>query len=323
MPQDIIVNGMLWNRVASIDVLGENGESVRYYSQGAYYTPLIDEEGNLSWTPVREDMPEVPIANIRGPQGAGGIKKIVDFYISASQWKENSNSEDEYKLYYDFSDKDISEDILLLMVLSDECLEKACCCGLCPTIVSYDGYARLKCTERPETAIKGTCYLIDDTIMAGGGGSGGSPVAEMFTGNTSDTTPTDVANAMTEGKTILLSHTDSTYGIIFFANFTLATIAGIIAASVTFEFNGMLLNASIAGDLENNTWDFSSVQLARVEDIPEEKFVTAVDLSRYDNGVIVETFSDGSTLTHNLTFDNDGKVTKIIGSDGNKTVLIW
>lgn len=172
MPQDIIVNGMLWNGVASIDVLGENGETIRYYSHGAYYTPTVDEEGNLLWTPVREDMPEIPIANIRGPQGAGGIKKIVDFSISPNQWKENSNSDDEYKLYYDFNDKDISEDILLFMVLSEECLENACCCGLCPTVISYEGYAQIKCVERPKTEMKGTCYLIDETIpMIPGSGS--------------------------------------------------------------------------------------------------------------------------------------------------------
>lgn len=171
MPQDILVNGMLWNRVASIDVLGENGETIRYYSHGAYYTPTIDEEGNLSWAPAREDLPEVPSANIRGPQGAGGIKKIVNFTVPVNKWAESSETDDEYKYYYNLQDKDISEDILLLVVLSEECLDEACCCGLCPTVISYDGYAQIKCTEKPSVEIKGTCYLIDETIVVGSGGN--------------------------------------------------------------------------------------------------------------------------------------------------------
>ena len=195
MPQDIIVNGMLWNGVASIDVLGENGESIRYYSHGAYYTPTIDEEGNLLWTPVREDMPEIPIVNIRGPQGAGGIKKIVNFSIPTGFWKANTEPESEYKFYYDFEDADISEKVLLLMVLSEECIEEACCCGVCPVVASFEGYARLKCTENPSTEIKGTCYLLDEVVdqttetinkvieeylkehdISGGGGSGGTDI---------------------------------------------------------------------------------------------------------------------------------------------------
>lgn len=171
MPQNIIVNGMLWNRIASIDVLNEDGSTTRYYSQGAYYTPNIDEEGNLSWAPAREDMPEVPVANIRGPQGAGGIKKIVNFTVPVNKWAESSETDDEYKYYYNLQDKDISDEILPLIVLFEECLDEACCCGLCPTAISYDGYAQIKCTEKPGTEIKGTCYLIDETIVVGSGGN--------------------------------------------------------------------------------------------------------------------------------------------------------
>lgn len=156
-----------------------------------------------------------------------------------------------------------------------------------------------------------------ELLAKGGSGSG------MFTGSTGDTSPTDVANAMTEGRQILISHMDNTYGIIMFANFTLATMAGIIAASVTFEFGGVLFNASITGDLNNNTWKFDAVEVARLEDIPEEKKTTSVDLSGFESGTVVENFSDGSSLTYSFEFDEDGKITKITDSDGNETVLNW
>ncbi|MBQ7875540.1 MAG: hypothetical protein IJ306_10395 [Oscillospiraceae bacterium] len=55
-----------------------------------------------------------------------------------------------------------------------------------------------------------------------------------------------------------------------------------------------------------------------------EKAVTAVDLSGYESdGIIVETYEDGSTLTHTFEFNEDGKPTKITDSNGNGTVLTW
>ena len=39
---------------------------------GGYYTPAIDSAGTLHWTASRDDMPAVPAAQIRGPQGEKG-----------------------------------------------------------------------------------------------------------------------------------------------------------------------------------------------------------------------------------------------------------
>ena len=40
--------------------------------QGGYYTPHVDEIGNLTWTASEEGMPEVGVSNIRGPKGNTG-----------------------------------------------------------------------------------------------------------------------------------------------------------------------------------------------------------------------------------------------------------
>lgn len=42
--------------------------------KGAYYTPAVDAEGNLSWKKSMERMPDVPGGNIRGPEGPKGDK---------------------------------------------------------------------------------------------------------------------------------------------------------------------------------------------------------------------------------------------------------
>lgn len=53
---------------ASGEFDGEPGEA------GGYYTPSVDADGNLTWTPSAEDMPAVAGANIKGPQGDTGAQ---------------------------------------------------------------------------------------------------------------------------------------------------------------------------------------------------------------------------------------------------------
>lgn len=60
--------------------------------------------------------------------------------------------------------------------------------------------------------------------------------------------------------------------------------------------------------------------------IPEQEAETpptAVDLSNYDGGTIVETYADGTSKTTTIEFDADGNPIKITDSDGNVTVLTW
>ena len=39
---------------------------------GGYYIPSVDDDGNLSWTASKEDMPDAAGANIKGPKGDTG-----------------------------------------------------------------------------------------------------------------------------------------------------------------------------------------------------------------------------------------------------------
>lgn len=40
---------------------------------GGYYAPSIDDDGNLTWTASKADMPDVSGTNIKGPQGVSGV----------------------------------------------------------------------------------------------------------------------------------------------------------------------------------------------------------------------------------------------------------
>ena len=48
---------------------GGSGEAGQ---DGGYYAPSVDDDGNLTWTPSKADMPPVEGANIKGPAGATG-----------------------------------------------------------------------------------------------------------------------------------------------------------------------------------------------------------------------------------------------------------
>ena len=145
-----------------------------------------------------------------------------------------------------------------------------------------------------------------------------------FTGSTEDTTPQEVMEALVAGKTILLNHNSANFGIVFFANFAYTTVNNGVAASVAFENNGVIYNASLIGFVGTETWSFSVNEIAKKADIPEKKIATDVDLSKYESeGIIVETYADGSSLTHTFEFDANGRPTKRTDSNGGETIFTW
>lgn len=58
----------------AIDYLVQNGSggSGTPGEDGGYYQPSVDDEGNLTWTASKADMPAVASSNIKGPQGLQG-----------------------------------------------------------------------------------------------------------------------------------------------------------------------------------------------------------------------------------------------------------
>lgn len=53
------------------------------------------------------------------------------------------------------------------------------------------------------------------------------------------------------------------------------------------------------------------------------KTAVSVDMSNFgSNGVIVETYADGSQKTYTMVFDSSGTPIKVLDSEGNETDLI-
>lgn len=59
---------------AFFSLVKEARETMANVKDGGYYTPNVDETGNLSWVGSDSDMPGLPTANIMGPKGDDGQK---------------------------------------------------------------------------------------------------------------------------------------------------------------------------------------------------------------------------------------------------------
>lgn len=52
---------------------------------GGYYTPSVDENGNLTWIPSEEGMEVPAAANIQGPVGETGAKGASGVYVGSEE----------------------------------------------------------------------------------------------------------------------------------------------------------------------------------------------------------------------------------------------
>lgn len=142
---------------------------------------------------------------------------------------------------------------------------------------------------------------------------------DVFIGLTTDVTPSQVSQAIGEGKSCYIMHIDNEYGYgtLAFNAFGYNNLLNAVVASITFDLYG-IVNVALMGDIETDEWTLS------VKDIEEKKsLLSGVDLSGYENGTITETYEDGSTITYSFEFDADGNPTKITDSNGNEIVLNW
>lgn len=299
-------------------------------------------------------------------------------------------------------------------------------------VVSYNGSSYVVAVNST-APVKGVVPEGDTTgkwaLLAEKGEPGEGGTVERLNGNTSNTTPNEVLAAINEGKSVLISHTDETYGTFAFSNFTVGEdfLEAVVASGyLTTDFG--VYGISLIGSISNDTWSFSLESLARRKDIPESfeipvfdlaelgldaipvtggsgllqtdttaiqtalakgpvgfvvpinmgtvvnatfimngagiggayqcismvnyteaatitinvdtngiqvivallkesvglKEAAEVDLSGYEaSGVVVETYADGSSLTHTFEFDADGRPTKRTDSNGGETIFTW
>lgn len=101
-------------------------------------------------------------------------------------------------------------------------------------------------------------------------------VLEPLIGYSSDITPAQVSAALLEGREVVLSYTDETYGVIYFSGFIEVPAFDVVATSgiQTMSVNGepWTMRFSLAGGISNGLWNFQYGRIADYSDIP-----TAID----------------------------------------------
>ena len=80
----------IWELLPAWEQVGGQGATGE---AGGYYTPSVDAEGNLTWTPSDDSMPTVPSSNIRGPAGEDGsvADSVVKFEITGTTSSKSSS----------------------------------------------------------------------------------------------------------------------------------------------------------------------------------------------------------------------------------------
>lgn len=160
---------------------------------------------------------------------------------------------------------------------------------------------------------------------------GYAPTAEPFiitiTNYACDKTKEEILSAIESGNVIacepeigesLAVYTWYTFSGADLSNQTKVVYFSCIKDHILYEF-------SIDCSGEQNEYPTASVPSALILGSGSlSKATTSVDLSGFETeGKIVETYSDGTSLTYNFEFNSEGNPTKITDSDGNETVLTW
>ena len=160
---------------------------------------------------------------------------------------------------------------------------------------------------------------------------------DALIGEISSITPSQVVQALIDGKNVLISAVSYSFGTLSFSSFLLAVNLNLVASSSVFILEGRTATCQLEGDLNDDVWNLSFVQMAQTEDIPdalpnpnaltfagavtgtydgseaktitiptiagpkgdagESVTVSNVTTSTADGGSNVVTFSDGKTLT--------------------------
>lgn len=157
-------------------------------------------------------------------------------------------------------------------------------------------------------------------------------VLEPLIGSTSNITPSQVSAALLEGRDVVLSYTDETYGVIHFSGFMEVPALGVVVSSGVLYYYGAKY-FELYGDKSDGTWSFSYDSLATSDDIPSAPVLGVDYWTPADQEAIVQQVIDalGTPVFGRVDADNniiltgnlaDGSYTlKYEDPEGNQTEI--
>ena len=104
-------------------------------------------------------------------------------------------------------------------------------------------------------------------------------IKEALIAVTDDITPAQVAEAVTNGRNVILTHIDGTYGSLCFNNFIYVPALGAVISSAIVFFAGDYLVVELVGSTQDGRWAALSKEVATVDDIPAPVICTTAEVT--------------------------------------------
>lgn len=90
---------------------------------------------------------------------------------------------------------------------------------------------------------------------------------DVLTGNTTTVTPTQVKEAILEGRPVAITYTDTTYGNLTFTSFGYSLENNVVVANLVATSNGQYILADLTGRINTNNWTLQTTELGTSTDI--------------------------------------------------------
>lgn len=90
---------------------------------------------------------------------------------------------------------------------------------------------------------------------------------DVLTGNTTAITPTQVKEAILNGRPVVITYTDTTYGNLTFTSFGYSLENNVVVANLVATYNSQYILADLTGMSSNDQWDLQTTKLGTSTDI--------------------------------------------------------
>ena len=113
-----------------------------------------------------------------------------------------------------------------------------------------------------------TVTLTDGTKRSFVVRNGQGPSDDALIGEISNITPSQVVQALIDGKNVLISAVSYSFGTLSFSSFLLAVNLNLVASSSVFILDGKTATCQLEGNLNDDVWNLSFAEMSQTKDIP-------------------------------------------------------
>lgn len=110
---------------------------------------------------------------------------------------------------------------------------------------------------------------------------------DVLTGNTTTVTPTQVKEAILNGRSVAITHVDNTYGNLLFTSFGYSLENNVVVANLVSTYNTQYILADLVGIVANNDWQLLTTQIATPTELDDLSLEIASNYVKYSGEQIL------------------------------------